>query len=258
MATDARLAYVNLLTVSGVTISSSAEATGHPDDHLASPARWKNWRSSTSTGDQWVKFDLGSSKSFQVIAAIDARLHTGGTLRFQAHASDSWGAPTVNELITVPSPNFAGVLVKWIASVQSLRWVRLLFTNTGAVSEYVQVGAVFAGVYLQPALSIARGVSPSPIDPSVVRTAIGGAASVVRRTQFHSISGAFQWQESSERDDLREVYQTVGRFTPCLFSVDPSDSGMTFYGRFDALGVGHTAVSVEQWDVPFQFREDVG
>jgi hypothetical protein len=257
VATDARLAYVNLLTASGVTISSSAQATGHPDDNLASVARWKDWRSSTTTGDQWAKFDLGSSKSFQVIAAIDVRVHTGGTLRFQANATDSWGAPTVNELITVPSPNFAGVLVKWLAASQSLRWIRFLFTNTGAVSEYVQIGAVFAGVYLQPTLSIARGVNVSPVDPSVVRTAIGGASSVVRRAQFHNIAGAFQWQESSERDNLRTAFKTVGRFTPCLFSVDPGDTGLTFYGRFEGMGVAHMAASVEQWDVPFQFVEEV-
>jgi hypothetical protein len=33
----ARLAYTNLLTASGVVISSSSEATGYVDDNLASP-----------------------------------------------------------------------------------------------------------------------------------------------------------------------------------------------------------------------------
>src|SRR6185436_3994757 len=122
MATNARIAWNNLLTASGVVITSSAEATGYQDDYLADPARWKKWRSTTTTGDQWVKFDLGSNNAMTLLAVVDATIHTGGTLKAQANATDAWVTPTIDVTLTVPSPDYTRVWTTFFSS-QSLRWV---------------------------------------------------------------------------------------------------------------------------------------
>lgn len=253
----ARLAYTNLLTVSGVVITSSSEATGYVDDNLASPARWKKWRSATDVVDQWVKFDLGSNKSLTVLAAISARVHTGGTLRAQAHATDTWGAPTVNELLTIPSPDYTGVVAAWIAA-QSLRWVRFYFTNTGAVNEFVELGVAFVGTYLQPSISIAPGLGVRRVDPSEQRRAIGGQRSTVVRSKFHEVSGLFRLQSASARDDLRTAFDTNGASIPAVFAPTPGTAGLTFYGTLvPDLAATHHDTSADLWSVPFGFVEDV-
>jgi hypothetical protein len=253
----ARLGWNNLLLVSGVVITSSTEATGYVDDNLAHQARWKRWRSATSTADQWVKFDLGANKSLQLLAAIDATLHAGGTLKAQAHATDAWGAPTVDDLFTVPSPNRTYVLTDWLGSVQSLRWVRFYFTNTVAVSAYAGLGAVFAGTYLEPTAAVAPGVGFVQVDPSIQRRATGGQRSSVRRTKYHQVSGQFRPQSDSAREDFRTAFETIGETESCVFALDSATPSLTFYGTLHGTAYEHTNPSATLWDVPFTFEEDV-
>ena len=253
----ARLVATNLLIASGVTITASTSATGYSPDNLASPAGWKRWRSAKGNATEWVKFDLGSAKSFQLLAAIHATLHTGGTLHAQANATDSWSSPTVNELLTVPSLNLTGVLAKWLTSVQTLRWVRFLFTNTGSLNEYVELGVGIAGTYLEPKMSIAPGFGLTRVDPSVQRFAIGGQRSVVTRPKYHAVSGQFRLQSVAARDAFRSVWDSNGISVPVLFSLDPNAPSLTFYGSLREMQTNHRETSGDLWDVPFAFAEEV-
>lgn len=252
----ARLAWNNLLTASGVVITSSADAVGSPATNLASPARWRAWWSTVTTGDQWVKFDCGASKNLQLLAAINATLHPGGTLRAQANATDAWGAPTRNDLLTVPASNLTNVLTDWLSGVESLRWVRFYFTNVATVSSAVGLGAAFAGTYLEPARSVSPTLGVRRIDPSLTRYAMGGQRSAVVRAKFHEVSGVFVLQTATARNDLRTVYETIGATTPVILAVDPLDPSLVFYGTFpEALVAEHRAADL--WDLPFTFVEDV-
>jgi len=252
-----RIAYANLLTASGVVVSSSADATGYPASNLTNAARWKKWRSATGTGDQWVKFDLGSNKTFTVLAAISAKLHAGGTLKAQANATDVWTSPTVNDTLTVPSPDFSGVLADWIAS-QSLRWIRFYFTNVGAVSDYVQLGAVFAGTYLEPANTIEQGFTVTRVDPSIQRRATGGQRSALVLPKYHEVTGRLRPVVASARDDIRTMFEAVGDASPVILAVDPTVPGLTFYGALDGpLQAQHQNPSLSLWAFPLAFREDV-
>jgi hypothetical protein len=253
----ARLAYTNLLTASGVVISSSSEATGYVDDNLASPARWKKWRSATGTGDQWWKADLGANKNFQVLAAMNAVLHSGGTLKAQANATDAWGAPTVNDTLSVPSPDYTQVIADWLSSVQNLRWIRFYFTNVGAVNSFVELGAVFAGTYLEPSRTISDdGLSVRRIDPSVQRVALGGQRSSVVRPKYHEVSVVFRSQTGAARNTLRSLFETTGASNSAILTVDSTDPSLTFYGTVQpALRADN--VGLDNWDMPIDFTEDV-
>jgi len=252
----ARLAWNNLLTASGVVITSSADATGYPAGNLSNPARWKPWRSSTTTGDQWVKFDLGANRSLQVLAAINATIHAGGTLKAQANATDSWGSPTIDDLLTVPSTDFTRVLADWRGASSSLRWIRFYFTNTVAVSSYVELGAAFVGPYLEPARSVSPEIALRRIDPSVQRVAIGGQRSAVLRPKYHEVSATFVLQTATARNDLRAAYETVGGTSSVIFAVDPANPSLTFYGTLQAALTAQNR-GPDLWDMPIEFVEDV-
>lgn len=256
----ARLAWNNLLTAigAGVVISSSSEYVGYPDDNLGDPARWKRWRSAIATTDQWVKFDLGSAKSIQVFAAINAEyLHAAGAvLRVQANATDSWGAPTVNDVLVSPTTNFTSVLSDWLSAAVSLRWVRFYFENPGAVNTYFELGAVYAGTYLEPTRTLSSTLSVSRVDPSVQRYAIGGQRSSITRGKFHQVSGAFPIQKASQRNEIRRMYETVGSILPVVLTLDPTDPSLTFYGTLQGtLSAEHTLSDL--WNMPVEFVEDV-
>lgn len=262
----ARLAYSNCLLASSVAITSSADATGYPAANLANPARWKKWRSSTTTGDQWVLFDLGSAVSFQLLAVTDVLLHTGGgTLKAQANATNVWTAPTVNDTLTLASPDFTHLVADWLASVQTLRFIRFFFQNVGASNSFVEIGAAFAGTYVQPSQAIAPGLSLARVDLSVPRYAIGGERSTVVRPKYHVITASFPLTSVAERDALRAAFDANGIGVPCVFAVDSTDPSLQFYGTLGAEGGGassaftpaHHKPSANLWDVPILFTEDV-
>jgi hypothetical protein len=177
MATASRLLWSNECTVSGVTITSSAEVTNYPDDNVANTARWKIWRSSTGTGDQWIKFDFGANKTMTAGALVGVSKHTGGSIQFQAHATDigdgDWGAlgsPTVDEAVTISSLTGAGCV---FFSSQSLRWVNIFFDNDASANEYVELGCAFAGAYLEPTgYQIREAFDVQRIDPSSIVRAL--------------------------------------------------------------------------------------
>jgi hypothetical protein len=252
-----RMAYVNLLAASGVTISSSAEATGYADDYAATSHRWKKWRSSTTTGDQWIKFDCGANKSFQVMAAITPKLHSGGTLTVQAHTSDAWGAPTVTQVISTPSPGLTNIWVHWLSAAQNLRWFRFYFTNTALASDYAELAVAWAGVYFQPSIEVTVGsTQPARIDPSTRRVAIGGQRSSVTRSKYYRVGGRFMVGTQAERTNYSNFFNAVGSAQPFILALDTSDSELTYYGTLDeALSLSHVVDAF--YELPFSFSEDV-
>lgn len=251
----ARLAWQNLLTASGVVITSSSEATGHADDNLSHAARWKDWRAATGTSDGWVKFDLGSNRTLQVLAAMDVTIPSGWTFKIQANTTDAWVTPVVNVTATVPSPNYTGVVSTWLSGPQSLRWVRFFFQSSGA-SGTPEIGAVFAGSYLEPSRSLGASLSVRRMDPSVQRYAIGGQRSAVTRSKFHQVSGTFVLQTTAAREALRTAYETIGATVPAILAVDPADTSLVFYGALQStLSAEHRGADL--WDIPIEFTEDV-
>lgn len=250
----ARFAYTNLLAVSGVTITSSSEATARPDDYAVHPSPWKKWRSSTTTGDQWIKFDLGSNQAMQCALLSNWKRHTGGTIKFQAHTSDAWGAPTVDETFTIPSTNPTKVIAKWLSASQNLRWVRFLFTNTGAVSDYVEVGVAFVGPYFGPSFNLSDGFKFRRVDQSLIVKSDGGNRSAHQKDRYYCAEGVFEYVPEADKDSFVTMFETNGVFTPLFFAVDPDDPDQIVYGAFDGeLNVSHVVRS--QWNIPFKFEE---
>jgi hypothetical protein len=252
----ARLAWNNLLIASTAVITSSSDATGYIHGNLANPARWKRWQSGTSTSDQWAKFDLGFNQTLRVIAAIDPVLHPGGTLKLQAHTSDVWTSPTIDVTVAVPAVNYSGVVSTWIVAGSSLRWVRFYFTNVTTTSSAVSLGAAFAGSYLEPYRSLSKELSVRRVDPSVQRYAMGGQRSSLRLPKYHEVNGRFVLQKATARNDLRQVFETVGATGSVILAVDPNDTSLVFYGSLaSALQAQH--MGSDLWDVPIDFVEDV-
>lgn len=252
----ARIAWDNLLVASTAVITASSESSSYIHGNLANTSRWKGWRSASSTGDQWAKFDLGSNQSMQVIAAMNATIHPGGTLKLQANTSDAWVTPAVDVTVSVPTTDYTRVLATWLSGPQSLRWVRFYFTNTGAVDTYVELGAVLAGMYLEPSRSLSPALSLRRVDPSIQRYSTGGHRSSVVRSKYHEVSGTFVLQTAAARNELRRMYESIGATTPALFTLDASDTSLTFYGTLNAaLSAQHAGPDL--WDVPIEFVEDV-
>jgi hypothetical protein len=251
----ARIANPNL-GLSGGTISSSSEATGYLKEYAFTEPRFKKWRSQTGTSSPWIKIDKGSNQSINMLAAVDARIPTGYTLHLQAHTADSWGAPTLDYTVVVPSPDFTCVYAYWHAATVNLRWFRWYWDNPGAVNDYVELAVAWTSLHIQPDPGLRDGWDLNLIDPSQERRSIGGARTFTRRTRFHEIRGQFEGQNVTNRDILRSHFRTYGRFTPVIFTPDHLNTAYNFYGHIEEMPT-RNKMDTFTWDVPFQFTEDV-
>lgn len=257
MAKTSTMAYRNWAWESGVTITASSAATGYPASNLGASEPWKIWRSTVTTGDQWVKFDLGTSRALAACFLRNVLIHTGGSVRFQANATDSWGSPTINTAFTIPSTARTRVLSLLFAS-QSLRWVRILFVNTGAVSQAVELGVAFPTSPLTMSVGVGRGVTLARADLSLHLVSIGGQRQVDRRSQQFSLQVDPNALEETERDQMLALFDTVGTFLPWFLMLDTVDQNLCFYGRIiDGLPVQHLAETADAWSSPFVFQEEL-
>ncbi len=257
MARTARLIIDNLLLATDAVRTASSEQFGKPVSNLSSPLPWQNWASASSATDEWVKFDLGVAKNFQSVQLVKFVGHTGGSIRFQANATDVWTSPSVNQVITVPSPNYTRTAGVWFSTVQSYRWIRILFQNTGAVTQQVSLGVAVLGTYFQPAISLAPYYGITRKDPSSVSRVPGGQKVTFRRQQYFEIRGSFDKEPETERAGFMSAFNTIGTHTPFIFAINPDDQGyFVFYGRFeDQLEFQH--ITVHRFGMPFMFSEDL-
>lgn len=132
-----------------VTPVATTEDTAYPATNLvdlnpAKPAKL------TGTTGNWV-WDFGSARRVDLVALIHHNLTAGLEVRIQANATDSWGAPTFNQQITIPTYREDGYPVNpWLDlttlsaySASGFRFWRLVVVGTnGAV---IAIGEVWMG-----------------------------------------------------------------------------------------------------------------
>lgn len=249
-----KIAHTNRALVSGVTITASSEATGHPASHMAHPGRWKDWRSSTGTGAPTLDFDLGSSLSLAAFGVVDAVIISGGALQVQTKVLLADPYVTAGTF-TFPAFNPTGVAMVWTAATG--RYVRFLFTNPGSVSAFAQLGVAFIATSVVTLAKTAPGPTFERFDPSVQRRALGGARSSVLRPKFTTYDGRQRLLTSTERDTYAAMWETVGTTQAVIFALDEDSPQLVSYGVLQSMAPEHRDGTANKWDIPFQFIEDV-
>lgn len=238
-----RVLWNNLATAAASVASASASASALPPANAQTIDRTAVWRSSTTTGDQWLRIDFGSALTVTAIAIANPKLHTGGTMKVQ-YSSD--GASWTDAAPTAAFPTMDAdtkVTYLFITSISRRYW-RILFTNTGAVSDYVELGYLFVGTYFEPANNV---VSPfiTPIhDPSIVARSITGQRSTTVRPQ--ASKGTFNFEDAVEADrsSWQQIFRTLGIAIPFFAVLDLNLSWTAWLLFFDG-DISRTFKSVD-------------
>jgi hypothetical protein len=249
-----RFVHVNQVWQAGVTLTASAEATGYPATNLLSPKRTLPWRSTTGTGHQTMTIAFASAQTIKVIALVNWRGHTGGTIKAEYWTGSAWanfGGGT--GLFTLPASNRTRLVARWDATGVSTTQIRITFTNTAAANEYVELGTVVAGDYFAPTVNVNEPLGYVPIDPSLSRESEGGQETIWERQPYLSIDAAFEFLPAADTDTLRQIFDAVGRRTPIVLALDPDDVDQTLYGRLAGMPTQHG--TLDQWHVRVPFQE---
>lgn len=246
----ARFAYDNLVLAAGTTITASSEVADRPAEFLASPARWKKWRSETSTNDQTLTVDFGTAQTVKVVALVDWTAHAGGGIEAEYWDGDEWQAFGA---FTLPSSNPTGVIAVWDETGVSTEQIRVTFDNTDGISAYVDLGVLLIGSYFEPSHTLSDGFEIEPVDPSVIVAAIDGQEEAQTRRVFHTARGTFEVLGAIDLAGFRALFQAVRHVRPFLFAIDPSAADEMLYARLERTPYEQQYQNA--WTFPVQVRE---
>lgn len=133
--------------VAGVgTLTPSTEDTDYPKEYLYDSNPAKPFRFTATTGSLIWSYSV--AQKIDLVSIIHHNLTPGLEVRIQGNATNSWGAPTLNQLITIPAldadnyPVNAFVDLTGIGSRTFLFW-RLIIV--GVNSANISIGEIWMG-----------------------------------------------------------------------------------------------------------------
>lgn len=140
----------NIAAAATLTVNTGTEDAAYPAANLVDLNPAKPAKLTTTTGS-WV-FDFGTAANVDLVAIIHHNLDAGLNVRIQANATDSWGAPSLNQVITIPAYRSDGFPINPFkdltgVSPRSYRYWRLVVV--GVNSAAVQIGEVWLGATLR-------------------------------------------------------------------------------------------------------------
>jgi hypothetical protein len=245
-----RLYSVNQVWGASATASASGTAAGFTPNSVFSTKRTLIWRSTTTTGDQWIEIDFAGSVALDGMFATDFKIHSGGKMTPQYWTGSAWA--NFGGDFTIPASNRTK-LVSQFASHSTTK-VRIYFTNTATASDYVEAGIVWAGNSSIPTQNVQPGVTIDSLDPSIKKMTVGGQCQFWKRPSYLSASVVYRPLTTTDRDLILQVFDGVGAHSPAIFAIDPSNVDLTIYGTFvDKVEAQHIAGVV--WAIPVDFQE---
>lgn len=251
----------NLIDYSATVITAGSADVDLPVANVQHPHRGKVYRTGVSAAAEWIKFDLGSAKAVQAVILLDHTLTASDSLiKLQGNATDSWGAPSVDETMTFN----ADAMKKYLSSAQTYRWWRVIFTKSAA-GETRDVGRVFLGPYDEMARGPKQpdGLEITPEDLSETSRALGGQTYSEIKGQYDHIKIDFPGAVSEAQSAmLIALADACGTHTPFFVDIDPTNKPYDWFyyakarslkGRKVVMMNGATIL----WDTSMELAEEV-
>ena len=190
--------YQSLIQMTGVSVVGTTDAAGFPASNVLD---WQHpslrWQSDNLTGDKTLVFDLSATPPNYVGFYIRGVNFTSAFL--QAHATDSWGAPTHNVAISFSTDSYvkrmqAAFFYLVARTTINLRFARLRIpagtgVNDGATGYKVGI--------MVPMVSTVEVENRAPLRRVVTKGVIGnrlvGGAEDVAAVGFRQMTLEFPW-----------------------------------------------------------------
>ena len=210
------------------TLTASTEAANFPAANTRN--RWpkRTWRSTALTDPQWLKLDAGAAIGVRAfIARYNNLTLASATPKIQAHASDSWGSPSIDQTIGRWTNDLMAYL--W-PSAQLFEWWRHAITDTGNSAGYVEQGRLYLGdVFIPSRTAIVGSSLGQPVDPSVAQFSDAGQISSIQRTKYKTGTFQFQMLPRADVDVFDAMFADRGNYKDLFFCADLGDIWKELY-----------------------------
>lgn len=207
-------------------------------------------------GRHVVNVDLVTAQAFAVAIVRGHNVSAAGAVRLDADAATMVGQGLSATVDYTATPAGTDPRIVYFAS-QSFRYLRLVISDVQNSAGYNELGVWFVGPYSTPSVLESVDFVKTFEQLSSVHYAMGGAHTMVERTQRRVYSLA--WEEVPQADaDLFEALQTAMPMGSSFFlSLDAADDPTeTIYGFLrQALSLHMRPAAY--WNVPLEFAESL-
>jgi len=239
------------------TVTPSSAQPGYAGANTQNRFTIKAWRT-TADADENIVLDYGSAVSADGVAIIGHNLTASATINLQGNATDSWGAPSIDETLTSRS----GVILHWFTS-GSYRYWRVRIQDPTNPDTYLQVGRIILG----PRFSITEAGRSAVAEFPESRVRGDRVSFALSNEPYADIGPAhreYSYQFRNIGNTLKTAFDTmvaaVGRHTPVVFTHfdDDTDSNWDviapLYGLINA-DIQPDSLGSKRWTLGLSVRE---
>lgn len=185
----------------------------------------------TGTGNdtaEWLKWDLGSAKLITMLNISGANWSAAAEVRWQGNATDSWGSPTYNQLLTLATDADGNVLPRHTHFLsETFRWWRLYIDDAANAENRIKISSALGGQYYEFERGMTRGARWTLKDPSTIKHLPGSVEEIQaadRLKKYRQARIDFKRITTSEHKKFEAIFSKIGNSRPCVLALDPTNN----------------------------------
>ena len=222
-------------TLKDSVLTVNSENINFPITNILNTSLKRLSQTLAGTTTMTIVFDAGVPVTVNSISIANHNISSGvSTLDFQGNASDSWGAPSVDESLTW----VVGIISKQFTG-GSFRYWRVNIIDAGNTDTFIELGRV-SGTNALTSPGIGNEVSRSyKSDTQKVRSNAGNSYGNIY-PKYRTIS--IQWKKLTVANvaELETFFDQVDSSIPFFIYFDETDINIVMYMTIDGDGI-HTA-----------------
>lgn len=214
-----------------ITAQTGTADADYPLTNLVDTNPAKPGKLTTTTGR--IMFDFGSARSIDLVALIHTNLTAGLSVKVQANATDSWGAPSIDQAITIPTvPADSYPLNPFLdltgISPRSYRYWAIFVSGTNSAA--VAIGKVcLIATKRSFTRNIQWGCEEMEVRPTVEHQTTYGVSTVYPLgPRMRYVGGMVRANQTAAAELLALERSAKHRATPFLFVLDPAVNDALF------------------------------
>jgi hypothetical protein len=240
-------------TCSVAILTANSSTLNYPATNMLDGRLSRIFKTDSST-TATIVFDCAAAVDVTSIVIANHNISSGvTTLKLQGNATDSWGAPSVDETLTWS----AGNIVKDITKVTYRYW-RIHIVDAGNSDGFISIGRAWIGeLYQTP--SISPNISHNRTSESVKSISASGQSYQDTRYKYSSITAAWPILSHAEKAALIAIFDDIDIGTPFFVTFDETGSDLgTVYVTIDSEGLNFTLmINPLYYTSSINYREEV-
>ena len=233
------------------TITAYSEQPTYPVSTALLDTRLSRYCRTINDNSEWIVFDLGSAKAITDLFILGHNLTAGATVVLQGNASNSWGAPSFTQAVTIADNIWTTFAIK------TYRYWRLTFADASNPDTFIQL----AYVYLGTALTM-PGMDPGQKVPRVttadVTDSVTGQAYGTKNIQYRTATVSFPSINDADKKLIDAFFVANDIVQPFIMAIWESDLTIEplIYCRLTGAPAWQKQAGTGlQWSVEFSFKE---